>query len=42
MSEKAGRVDGDGVGPGRYGRVERERRFLLAAPPTPSAVTAPE
>jgi CYTH domain-containing protein len=40
MSEKAGRVDGDPVRSGTYARVERERRFLLAAPPTPSAVTA--
>lgn len=40
MSEKAGRVDGGTVRPGKYARVERERRFLLAAPPIPSAVTA--
>ncbi|MGW0211481.1 hypothetical protein ACWDZ8_39095 [Streptomyces sp. NPDC003233] len=40
MSEEAGRVDGDTVRPGRYGRVERERRFLPAALPAPSAVTA--
>jgi CYTH domain-containing protein len=26
--------------PGKYARVERERRFLLAGPPDPSAVTA--
>jgi CYTH domain-containing protein len=25
---------------GKYARVERERRFLLASPPSPSAVTA--
>jgi CYTH domain-containing protein len=28
------------LGPGKYARIERERRFLLAGPPSASAVTA--
>jgi CYTH domain-containing protein len=28
------------IGEGKYARIERERRFLLAGPPPPSAVTA--
>jgi CYTH domain-containing protein len=27
------------IGAGKYARVERERRFLLAGPPSPSAIT---
>jgi CYTH domain-containing protein len=40
MMDKAGRVQGPLIRPGKYARVERERRFLLAAPPVPAAVTA--
>lgn len=40
MMDKAGGVQGQSVLPGKYACVERERRFLLAEPPTPSAVTA--
>ncbi|MGI5461259.1 hypothetical protein ACQEWB_50565 [Streptomyces sp. CA-249302] len=40
MTDKAGGPEGDAVRPGRYARVERERRFLLAEPPLPSSVTA--
>src|ERR1700754_4690712 len=39
MMDKAGGVQGQSVRPGKYARVERERRVLLAAPPPPSAVT---
>lgn len=39
MMSKAGGVEGQSVRPGKYARVERERRFLLANPPAPSAVT---
>jgi CYTH domain-containing protein len=39
MTGKAGGVEGRSVRPGKYARVERERRFLLAGPPEPSAVT---
>lgn len=38
--EAAGEVADEPVRPGKYARVERERRFLLAGPPDPSAVTA--
>jgi CYTH domain-containing protein len=40
MTDKAGGIRGEAVRPGKFARVERERRFLLAEPPTPSAVTA--
>src|SRR5579884_2200424 len=40
MTDKAGDVRGETVVAGKYARVERERRFLLAGPPAPSAVTA--
>ncbi|QUC59309.1 hypothetical protein IOD14_22565 [Streptomyces sp. A2-16] len=39
MMDKRGGVEGQSVHPGKYARVERERRFLLAEPPAPSAVT---
>jgi CYTH domain-containing protein len=39
MSGEAGGVEGRSVRPGKYARVERERRFLLAGPPAPSSVT---
>ncbi|GAA5707075.1 MULTISPECIES: hypothetical protein [Streptomyces] len=39
MMDKAGGVQGQSVCPGKYARVERERRFLLAEPPKPSTVT---
>jgi CYTH domain-containing protein len=39
MMERAGRVQGDVVRQGKYARIERERRFLLAGPPAPSSVT---
>ncbi|MET8397685.1 MULTISPECIES: hypothetical protein [Streptomyces] len=39
MMDKAGGVEGQSVHPGKYSRVERERRFLLASPPNPSMVT---
>jgi len=39
MMDKRGGVEGQAVHPGKYARVERERRFLLAEPPAPSAVT---
>jgi CYTH domain-containing protein len=32
-------VEGRPIDPGKYARVERERRFLLAGPPAPSSVT---
>lgn len=38
MDESAG-TPGRSVSPGKYARVERERRFLLAGPPDPSSVT---
>ncbi|MEU2956994.1 hypothetical protein ACIOUE_28540 [Streptomyces xanthochromogenes] len=38
MMDKAGGVQGQAVVPGKYARVERERRFLLAAAPSGSAV----
>ncbi|MFF7656437.1 hypothetical protein ACFZCY_42580 [Streptomyces sp. NPDC007983] len=39
MMDKTGGVQGQSVRPGKYARVERERRFLLAEPPEPSSVT---
>ncbi|SEG93239.1 CYTH domain-containing protein [Actinacidiphila yanglinensis] len=40
MTEGAGGVPEQQLLPGKYARVERERRFLLPGPPAPSAVTA--
>ncbi|MFE2866306.1 hypothetical protein [Embleya sp. NPDC059259] len=40
MTDGASGVEGRPVRPGKYSRVERERRFLAAGPPDPSAVTA--
>ncbi|MFI9781112.1 hypothetical protein ACIHCV_41920 [Streptomyces sp. NPDC051956] len=37
--DKRGGVEGQAVHPGKYARVEQERRFLLAEPPAQSAVT---
>lgn len=39
MVDKSGGIRGRSVYPGKYARVERERRFLLAGPPAPSSVT---
>ncbi|MEU9383307.1 hypothetical protein AB0D38_20995 [Streptomyces sp. NPDC048279] len=39
MMDKVGAVQGQTVHPGKYARIERERRFLLAEAPAPSAVT---
>ncbi|PAZ11376.1 hypothetical protein CLM62_35945 [Streptomyces sp. SA15] len=39
MMERAGEAQGEVVSPGKYARIERERRFLLAGPPAPSTVT---
>ncbi|MER6957424.1 hypothetical protein [Streptomyces sp. NPDC000618] len=39
MMDKDGGVQGQTVLPGKYAHVERERRFLLAEEPAPSAVT---
>jgi CYTH domain-containing protein len=38
MTEQTGRPPEDHIREGKYARVERERRFLLAGPPSPSAV----
>jgi CYTH domain-containing protein len=40
MSERTGTEQPEPIRAGKYARVERERRFLLAAPPPSSAVTA--
>lgn len=40
MMAGTGGAQGGSVRPGKYARVERERRFLLAEPPAPSSVTA--
>ncbi|MET7858602.1 hypothetical protein ABZS81_15565 [Streptomyces sp. NPDC005318] len=40
MTEKSGAVDGERVRDGKYARVERERRFLLAGLPNPSSAVA--
>ncbi|MFI1393291.1 CYTH domain-containing protein [Streptomyces griseoaurantiacus] len=40
MVDKAGGVQGQTVHPGKYARIERERRFLLAEAPEPSTATA--
>ncbi len=40
MSERIGTAQPEPIRDGKYARVERERRFLLAAPPSSSAVTA--
>jgi len=39
MSEQSGTPAQEPIREGKYARVERERRFLLAAPPPASAVT---
>ncbi|GCE01986.1 hypothetical protein [Embleya hyalina] len=39
MTGGAGGIRGRWGDPGKYAHVERERRFLLAVPPAPSAVT---
>ncbi|MFL5999924.1 MAG: hypothetical protein ACJ736_37515 [Streptomyces sp.] len=39
MMDRRGEVEGQAVRPGKYALIERERRFLLAEPPAPSAVT---
>ncbi len=39
MTEQSGMPPEDPIRAGKYARVERERRFLLAGPPSPSAVT---
>jgi CYTH domain-containing protein len=39
MTDKTGGIRGESARPGKYARVERERRFLLAEPPAPAAVT---
>jgi CYTH domain-containing protein len=40
MTEQTGTPPEESVRAGKYARVERERRFLLAGPPPASAVTA--
>jgi CYTH domain-containing protein len=40
MTNKTSAESGDPVRDGKYARVERERRFLLAGPPPSEAVTA--
>ena len=40
MSERIGTAQPEPIREGKYARVERERRFLLASPPPASAVTA--
>jgi CYTH domain-containing protein len=40
VTEQAGTQPEDPIREGKYARVERERRFLLAGPPPTSAVTA--
>ena len=40
MSERIGNVQSEPVREGKYARIERERRFLLASPPSASALTA--
>ena len=40
MSERTGTAQPEPIRAGKYARVERERRFLLASPPPSSAVTA--
>jgi hypothetical protein len=39
MTEQTGARPQGSILEGKYARVERERRFLLAGPPSPSAVT---
>ncbi|MFE3204887.1 hypothetical protein [Embleya sp. NPDC059237] len=39
MTGETGGTRGRWVDPGKYARIERERRFLLAAPPAPSDIT---
>jgi hypothetical protein len=40
MSKQADQLPGEPIRGGKYARVERERRFLLAGPPPAPAVTA--
>jgi CYTH domain-containing protein len=40
MTGRTGTRPGEPIGAGKYSRIERERRFLLAGPPPRSAVTA--
>jgi CYTH domain-containing protein len=40
MTRHNGTVPTDPIRDGKYARIERERRFLLASPPPPAAVTA--
>lgn len=40
MTSQTGAPPGEPIREGKYARVERERRFLLAGPPPASAVTA--
>jgi CYTH domain-containing protein len=40
MSERIGAPQPEPIHEGKYARVERERRFLLASPPSVSAITA--
>lgn len=40
MADKHGVVDGENVSEGKYSRIERERRFLLAEAPSDSSATA--
>jgi hypothetical protein len=40
MSKQTGPPPGEPIRDGKYARVERERRFLLAGPPPARAVTA--
>ncbi|MFE2218511.1 hypothetical protein ACFW93_42190 [Streptomyces canus] len=39
MVDKTGGNEDQALHPGKYARIERERRFLLAEPPARSAVT---
>jgi CYTH domain-containing protein len=40
MSERTGTAQPEPIREGKYARVERERRFLLASPPPAAAITA--
>jgi CYTH domain-containing protein len=39
MTGQAGALPQEPIGEGKYARIERERRFLLAGPPPPAAIT---
>jgi CYTH domain-containing protein len=41
MTEQIATPPQEPIGEGKYARIERERRFLLAGPPPTTAVTAP-